>query len=118
VDLVDEEDRARPGAEGADHRLQAGLELAPELRAGQQRTHVEGVDADLAERGWNLAPVNPEREALDDGGLPHARIPHEHGVVLPAPAEDVDRPLELPAAADERVDVARGGALGHVAGGV
>ena len=116
VDLVDEEDCARLRAERPDHGLETRLELAPELGAGEEGPHVERVDADLAQRRRHLATMDAEREALDDGGLPHPGVTHEDGVVLPAAAEDVDRPLELPAAADERVDVARGRALDQVDG--
>ena len=37
-------------------------------------------------------------------GLADARLADEHRVVLAAAAEDLDRPLDLGVAADERVD--------------
>ena len=78
------------------------------LRAGEQRAHVERVDRRVLEelrapRRWWMR----ERQALDDGGLADARVADEERVVLAAPAEHVDRALELVLAADQRVDVAR-----------
>ncbi len=108
MDLVDEEDGARLRLERADDGLQPRLELAAELRAGEERSHVERVDADVLQDRGHRAAVDAEREALDDGRLAHARVAHEDGVVLPPPAEHVDGALELALAADERVDAARG----------
>src|SRR6266478_6472673 len=108
VDLVDEEDGARLRLERADDGLQPRLELAAELRAGEERSHVERVDADVLQDRGHRAAVDAEREALDDGRLAHARVAHEDGVVLPPPAEHVDGALELALAADERIDAARG----------
>ena len=45
-------------------------------------------------------------EALDDGGLAHAGLADEHGVVLGAPAEHLDDATDLLVAADDRVELA------------
>ena len=50
VNLVDEEDGAGALLQRSDDRLQAGLELAAELRPGEQCAHVEGVDLDVEQR--------------------------------------------------------------------
>ena len=52
-----------------------------------------------------------QREAFGDRGLAHAGLAHEDGVVLAAPAEHLDGPLELLLAADQRIDAAGAGAF-------
>ena len=44
------------------------------------------------------------REALGDGGLAHARVADEEGVVLGPPAKDLHRAFDLGGAPDQRVD--------------
>src|SRR5690606_39614182 len=53
-------------------------------------------------------------ETLDDGGLADAGLTDEHGVVLGAAREDLHDPLDLPVAADDRVELALAGGLGPV----
>ncbi len=55
------------------------------------------------------------RQPFDDGGLAHARLADEHGVVLGAPAEDLDGAADLLVAADHRVELAPARHLGQVA---
>ena len=102
--------RIAPGLllERLEHRLEPLLELAAELGAGEQRAHVERVDrARRASTVGHLAVVDAQREALGDRGLADARVADEERVVLAAPAEHLDRALELALAADQRVDRAR-----------
>ena len=56
------------------------------------------------------------RQPLDDGGLAHARLADEHGVVLRAPGEYLHDALDLPRAADDGVELAGLRRLGQVAG--
>src|SRR5207249_6127873 len=116
VDLVDEEDGTWARHERRDDGLQTRLELAAELRAREQGAHVERVDLDVAQRGRDAAFVHVEREPLDDGRLPDARIADVDRVVLPPAAEDVDGALELARPSDQRVDAPRGRALDQVDG--
>ena len=64
VDLVDEEDRLRVLGELLQHRLQALLEIAAVLGAGEQRAHVERVDLVLVQELGHVAFVDAAREAL------------------------------------------------------
>ena len=96
------------------HRLQALLEVAAVLGAGQQRAHVERVDLRLGEDLGHLAVDHALGEALGDGGLAHAGLAHQQRVVLAPAAEDLDHALELGLAADERVDLAVDGELVQV----
>ena len=53
-------------------------------------------------------------QALDDGRLADARLADQHRVVLGVAAEDLDDPLDLLLAADDRVELAGPGQLGQV----
>jgi hypothetical protein len=106
VDLVDEEDRVAVVLERGDHGLEALLELAAELGAGEQGAHVEGVDVGRGEGGGDLALDDAQGQALDDGGLADAGLADEHGVVLAAAAQHLDDALDLLVAADEQLDAA------------
>ena len=65
VYLVDEEDDLTLGGLDLVHdRLQAFLELAPELRAGDQRAEVEGQDPPAFERVGNVVEGDALGETL------------------------------------------------------
>jgi hypothetical protein len=116
VNLVDEEDDVLLLPQGADDRLEALLELAAVLRAREQRAHVERVDLGTLQRLGHRALVNLEREPLGNRGLADAGVADVDGVVLAPPAEDLNRARNLGLAADERVDLAFGGARDEVSG--
>ena len=86
VQLVDEEDDAAVGrGDLLEHGLEALLELAAVLRAGQQRAQVERPDAAPLEALGHVARDDALGEALDDRGLADARLADQDGVVLGAP---------------------------------
>ena len=117
VQLVDEQDHAAfLLGEVVQHRLEPLLELAAELRAGDQRAHVEREDALVAQALGHLAVDDALRETLDDRGLADAGLADQHGVVLGAPLQHLDRAADLVVAADHRVELALLGALGQVDG--
>ncbi len=89
-----------------DDLLEPLLEIAAELRAGQERAHVQRVDAIAAERLGHLAVHDHLGEPLGDGRLADARLADVDGVVLQPAAEHLDGALEDLLAADERVDAA------------
>ena len=111
VQLVEEQDDlpARLG-DLLEDGLQALLELAAVLRAGEQRADVERDDLAVAQRLGDVAVDDPLGEALDDRGLADAGLADEDRVVLRAPAEDLDDAADLLVAADDGVEqaVARG----------
>ncbi len=117
VQLVDEQDHL-PFLLGeiVEHALEALLELAAELGAGDQRAHVEREDALVLQALGHLAVDDAQREALDDGGLADARLADQHRVVLGAPLQHLDGAADLVVAADHRIELAVGGALGQVDG--
>ena len=115
VDLVDEDDGAAlVGSDVLEHGLQAFLELAPVLGASQQRGHVQRQHALVLQRIGHLAVDDALSQPLDDGGLAHAGLADQHGVVLGATLQDLDGATDLVVTADDRVELARTGPLGQV----
>ncbi len=115
VELVDEEHDVAALGDLLHHLLEALLELAAVLRAGDQRGQVERVDLLVLEQLGHLAVVDAGGEALDDRGLADARLAEQDRVVLLPAREDLHDPLDLGLAADHRVELAVGGELGEVA---
>ena len=114
VELVDEEDRVVRVPELLDDLLEPLLELAAVLRAGDERSDVERQDALVEQDVRDVAGDDPVREALGDGGLADARLADEGRVVLGLSAEDLDDPLDLLLAPDDRVELAGARGLGQV----
>src|ERR1035441_2668274 len=115
VKLVDEQDDVAALGDLLHHLLQALLELAAVLRAGHERGQVERVDLLVLEQLGHLGARDALGQALDHGGLAHARLAHQHRVVLGAPREDLHDPLDLGLASHARVELALGRELGEVA---
>ena len=116
VELVDEQDDAAVGVlDLLQDRLEALLELAPELGAGDQRAEVERDDALVLERLGDVAADDPLREALDDRGLADAGLADQDRVVLGPAREDLHDPPDLVVAADDRVELAGARLGGEVA---
>ena len=117
VQLVDEEDdlAARRGDLRQD-RLQPLLELAAIFRAGDERAHVERHQLLVLQALRHVAVDDAERQALGDGGLADAGLADQHGVVLGAAGEHLDRAADLLVAADDRIELAFARRLGQVAG--
>src|SRR5262249_49687359 len=86
--------------------LQPLLELAAELRAGDQRAKVERDHPLVLEALGDVAADDPLGEALDDRGLADAGLADEDRVVLRPPRQDLDRPADLVVAADDRIELA------------
>ena len=87
VQLVDEQDDLAAGLlDLLEDGLEALLELAAVLRAGQQRADVERDDAAVAQRLGDVAGDDALGEALDDRGLADAGLADQDGVVLRAAA--------------------------------
>ena len=106
VQLVDEQDDlAFLLREIVQHALQALLELAAELRAGDQRAHVERQHALVLRALGHLAVHDALRETFDDGGLADAGLADQHGVVLRAALQHLDRAADLVVAADHGVEL-------------
>ena len=106
VELVDEEQDAPLALlDLVEHGLQALLELAAVLGAGEQRAHVEREDGAVLEPLGHVAAHDALGQAFDDGGLAHARLADQHGVVLGLARQDADHPPDLGVAADHRIEL-------------
>ena len=115
VQLVDEKNDVAALGDLLHHLLEALLELAAVLGAGDQGGQVERVDLLVLEQLRHVAVRDALREALDDGGLADARLADQHRVVLGAAREDLHHALDLGLATDDRVELGLGGELGEVA---
>ena len=116
VQLVEEQDDATLAVRDLlQDRLQALLELAAVLGAGDQRANVERDHAPVPQRLGHVARHDPLGESLDDGGLAHAGLADQHGVVLRAAGQHLDHAPNLVVAPDHRVELALLGGLREVA---
>ena len=115
VHLVEEDDElvGVPG-DVVDDALEALLELAAVLRAGDHSCEVESDEALAAQRLRDVVVDDPLCDALDDRGLPDARVAEEDRVVLRSAREDLDRLLDLVRAPDHRVELPVARLLGEV----
>ena len=100
MNFIDEEDRHRALGKRADDGLETFLEVAAEARACQQCAGVEREHLGAFEKFRHVVAQQSRREPFGQRGFPDARIAHEHGIVLPTPAEDLDRALQFVGAAD------------------
>src|SRR3954453_23841590 len=115
VQLVHEEDDVAAGLlDLGQDGLQALLELAAVLRAGQQGADVEADHAAVAQRLGHVAGDDALGEALDDRGLADAGLADQHRVVLGAAREHLDDAADLVVAADDGIELAALGLLGEV----
>ena len=114
VQLVNEEDDVPRLLDLLDHGLEALLELAAVLGAGdhprQVQLHHPLLQQDLGDR----AADDLQRQALDDGGLAHPGLADEDGIVLLAAAQHLDDPLDLRLAPDDRVQLVLAAQRGEV----
>src|SRR6476646_5571875 len=58
--------------------------------------------------------MDRERQPLGERGLANARFAYEHRIVLAPAQQNMNGPLDLVLAPDERLDLSLGGAIGEV----
>ena len=114
VYLVDDEDDVARLAYLLDQALHAAFELTAELGARHQRGEIQQIDLLLPQLEGYVTGDDALRQSLGDGGLAHARLADEAGVVLLAAVQDLHHPLNLLLAADDGVQLAVTGALAQV----
>src|SRR5215475_7720043 len=83
--------------------LEPLLELAAILRAGDERTDVEGEHGLVAQALGYVAGRDSLCEPFDDGGLADTWIADKHRVVLRLTRQDLDDPTDLAIATDDRI---------------
>jgi hypothetical protein len=115
VQLVDEQDDLPFGrGDLLQHGLQALLELAAVLRAGDhERPRSSDMTALVLQALGHVAGDDALGEPLDDGGLADAGLADEHRVVLGAPRQHLHDAADLLVAADHRVELAARAGLGR-----
>ena len=85
VELVDEQNHlALRVGDLLQDRFQPFFELAPILRAGHERAHIERDDLLVLESFRDVAANDASGQPLDDGGLADAGLADEDGIVLRA----------------------------------
>src|SRR5262249_42329104 len=97
------------------HRLEPFLELAAILRAGDEGPEIELKQALVHEHVGDVVRDDLLREPLDDGRLADAGLTDEHRVVLRPAREDLNDPLDLLLATDDRIELRLAGELREVA---
>ena len=116
VELIDEQDDLAFGLLYLlEHSLQAVLELAAVLSAGDQRAHVELDKVAVAQGTRHVAGHDTLGDALDDSRLADARLANEHGVVLGAAGQDLDGTANLVGTTDDRIELAGAGQVTDIA---
>ena len=116
VDLVDEQDRLAVGPQLLEHRLQALLEVAAVLGAGQQRTHVQRIDGGVLEHLGRVALHDAPGQPFGNGSLANASLAHQQRIVLAPAHQHLDDALQLALAADQRVDPTLAGGCVEIGG--
>ena len=64
----------------------------------------------------HVAIDDAQRQAFGDGGLADAGFADQHGIVLGAPGQNLDRAADFLVAADDRIELAGAREFGKVAG--
>ena len=117
VQFVDEQnDALGAGGDFLQYRLEPLLELAAVFGAGQERAEIERQQLLVFQALRHVAVDDALRQPLDDRGLADPGLADQHGIVLGAAREHLDRPADLLVAADDRVELALARRLGQVAG--
>ena len=96
--------------------IRDSLELSPVFGPGQHTGKVKRQHAAVLQHLGDIALDDLLGQALDNRRFAHAGLADQHGIVLGPAAEDLDHPLDLLIAADDRVQLAVSGGLGQVAG--
>ena len=117
VQLVDEKDDLALAVDDLlEDRLEALLELAAELRPGNQAPEVQGEQPLVLQRIRDVTGHDPPGQPLHDGGLADTRLPDEDGVVLRPAGQHLHDAPDLLVPADDGVQLLLAGELGEVTG--
>ena len=114
VDFVDEQHRVGLVLERLQHALEPLLKITAVLGAGQQRAHVERIDHRVGQNFRHIFLRDAPGQAFGNRRLAHTSLAHQQGVVLAATTQDLDHPLHLILAPDQRIDLAVLGELVEV----
>ena len=97
-----------PAARGdfVQHGLQPFLEFAAKFGARDQGAHVQRHQPLVAQDFGHVAIDDAQRQAFGDGGLAHAGLADQNGIVLGAAGENLDGAADFLVAADHRIEFA------------
>ena len=115
MQFVDEDDGILVLHQLLHDRLEALFELPAVLGPGDDQGQIQRQDALVRKKRQHHAAGDALRQTLDDGGLAHARLADEHGVVLGPAAQDLHHALEFVLAPHERIELSIARLLGQVA---
>ena len=87
------------------HRLQALLELAAELRAGNQAAHIQRENRLVLQRIRHVAAHDSLRQSFGDCCFADARFANQHRVILRLTAQNTDDVADFAVTADNRVEL-------------
>src|SRR2546428_2225440 len=105
VQLVNEQHDLAARANLVEDLLQPLLELTAVFGTRDQSAHVEREHPLVLERLRHVAQVDLLGKTFGDGGLANAGLADERGIVLGAPAENLDHPLDLHLPADDGIEL-------------
>jgi len=115
VQFVDEQDDlAFLFREIVEHTFEALFELTAELGASDQGAHVERENTFATQPFWNFIVNDALGETFENSRLTHTGFADEHGIVLGAPLQDLDRTANFVVATDNRIKLALLRTLGQV----
>ena len=115
MQLVDEQNDVLGTADFIHHGLDAFLELAAILGAGDHQRQVERDDALVSQQFGHIAFGYLLGQTFHNRRLAHTRFTQQNRVVLGAATEDLNHALDLVLAPDDRVHLAFAGDLGQIA---
>ena len=103
--IDEEEDPALALADFLEDGLEALLEFAAELGAGDEAAHIEGEDGFILQAFRHVAADDPQGQALGDGGFADAGLADEDRVVLGFAGKNADDIPDFGIAADDRIQL-------------
>ena len=107
MDFIDEDDDlALRSTDLVEHRLKALLELAAEFGSGHERAHVEREQSLALDVLRHVAGNQLLCQSFGNGGLAHARVSDDHGIVLGPAIQDLHDALDLDLAANHWIELA------------
>ena len=116
VQFVDEEnDLALGFGHFLQQSLQAVFEFAAIFCSGDQRGQIERHDPLGLQNFRHVAGDDALRQAFDNGGLAHAGLADQHGIVFRAARQNLHHAANFLVAADHRIEFAAARQLGQVA---
>src|SRR5690348_7754954 len=116
MELIDEDDGLLILHQLFHDGLQALFKLSTVLRAGDDQGKIECQNPLFSEERRYVAISNALRKAFHDRSLSHARFADQHGIVLGAPAQNLNDALDFAFTSDQRIELVVHRSLRKVAG--